>query len=155
MAIFALVLPVNSQSQGRYVDLDQLSPDQLSSFLNAELDDIYIGRNVYGEYDLDDLFDLVMEALSDAGDYDFNESDDDNDQGEQVITQANLRAEMAEDGVTLEDVVWQALETADQYSQNNTSGIIRVAERPDKKATLKTTVAVVSRNVAAAVQATK
>ena len=97
IAILALMLPGYSQSQGRYVDLDQLSANQLSAFLNAELDDIYIGRDANGQYDLDDLFDLVMEALSDSGDYDSNESDDDSDQGEQVITQANLNAEMAEE----------------------------------------------------------
>ena len=116
------------------------------------MDDIYIGRDANGQYDLDDLFDLVMEALSDSGDYDSNESDDDSDQGEQVITQANLNAEMAEDGVTLEDVVWQALETADQYSQNNASGIIKVQGRPNKRATLRTTVSVVSRNVTAVIR---
>jgi hypothetical protein len=151
IGFLALALPVSSQSQGRYIDLDQLSPSQLSSYLNAELDDVYIGRNAYGEYDLDDLFSLIMEALSDAGDYDSNESDDDSDQGEQVITQANLRAEMAEDGVRLEDVVWGALQTADQYSRNNTSGIIKVIKRPDKKATLLGAVSAVSKDVAAVV----
>ena len=146
-SLLCTAVPTKSLAQGRGVDLDQISQDQLNGALYAELDDIYFGRNRNGLYDLDDLFDLIMEALSDNGDYDRNESEDDDDQGEQTITSYNLSAEMEEAGYSLEDVVWNALQTSDQYSNNSSPGIVQVQNRPDRRARLSYAVPAVINNV--------
>lgn len=120
----ALLLPGPSGAQN-HIDLDQLTHDQLEYALNAELDDVYEALQSNGEYDLDVIFDVIMHALSDAND----------DHGEQTVSHANLTREMHEAGLSLEGVVRDALELADQYSENGSEKIIRVrrkgSTRPD------------------------
>lgn len=140
---FVSAFPSISVAQYRNVELDTLSIEQLQYYINAELDDIYIEYDKSENYDINLIFDIVMEALSDRGDYindqDENDDgtiDDDNDEGEQIITSANLASEMSEAGVSLENVVWQSLQISDRYSRNNNSEIITIQESTDRTANL-------------------
>lgn len=139
----AASFPSISIAQYRNIELDTLSIEQIQYYLNAELDDIYIEYDESENYDVNLIFDIIMEALSDRGDYindqDENDDgtiDDDNDEGEQIITSANLASEMSEAGVSLENVVWQSLQISDRYSRNNNSEIMTIQESTDRTANL-------------------
>lgn len=97
-------------------DLDLLNSQQLAAALNAELDDVYESLDPNSDYDLDDIFEAIMYALSDAGD----------DYSEQAIDLDDLIEEMEETGVSLEDVVWNALQSADRVSDSGRGGVILV-----------------------------
>ena len=114
-----LFLPSASGAQDD-IDLDQLDQGPLSYALNAELDDVYERLNANDLYELNDIVDAIMYALSDAGD----------DQSEQAIDMEDLVEEMQEAGVSLRNVVVGAVRQADQQSGNGRQGIIRV-QNPD------------------------
>lgn len=150
LSVCTSLLPGISTAQNQYVDLDNLSSEQLQYYLNAELDDAYVILDENRSYNINFMFNIIMEALSDNGDYsndqDENDDgviDDDNDEGEQVITSANLASEMAEAGTSLQEVVWQALKTADQYSNNTNSEIMNVQMAPDDTVTLPRSISIV------------
>lgn len=115
----ALLLPSASAAQND-VDLDQLAYDHLSQALNAELDDVFERLNADDLYELNDLVNVIMHALSDAGD----------DYTEQTIDMEDLVEEMQEAGVSLRNIVAGAVRQADQESENGRGGTIRV-QNPD------------------------
>lgn len=91
---------------GSVPDLDAYGEDQLGAELEDELDDIYQAHGIdpYAEYDIDTLRAWFLECLMDDR--------DDNPE----VTYANLQAEMAEAGTTLEDAVDEGLAEADLLS---------------------------------------
>lgn len=111
----ALLLPGSSGAQDSD-DLDRLNNAQLAAALYAELDDVFERLNPNGNYDLDDIFDAIMYALSDVGD----------DSGEQYVDMDDLEEEMEEAGLSLEDVVADSLQRADQVSDSGHGPILRV-----------------------------
>jgi hypothetical protein len=90
-------------------DLDAYDEERLNAELEDELDDIYQDHQVdpYGEYDIDALRAWFLECLM---------SDSDNNP---EVTYANLQAEMAEAGTTLEDAIDEGLAEADLLSSTN------------------------------------
>lgn len=111
----ALLLPNPSGAQND-VDLDQLTQEHVAYALNAELDDVYERLNANQLHDLNNIFNAIMHALSDAGD----------DHSEQTIDMEDLVEEMQEAGLSLGDVVAGAVQRADEYSANGRWGIVPV-----------------------------
>ena len=107
-----------SQADDSVYDLDQLQ-GALEQELTDELDDIFQLINHDGHVSLEYAHQVVMYALSDAGD----------DANESIIDFDELEAEMEEAGTTLEQEVWDALEEADHYGSRTPPGIHQVASR--------------------------
>jgi hypothetical protein len=99
-------------AQARHPDLelDDLDDDTLDAMLQAELDDddlIACGiGNPHAAVSVERMFAVVMCALGDAGD-----SGD-----ERALDLDDLEAEMREAGTTLRDVVWAAIQEADELA---------------------------------------
>ena len=100
-------------------DLDNCSPTQLERELSEELDDVFELIRTDNPVTLQQAFNAVMYALS----------DEDDDPDESVVDFDELEAEMEEAGTTLEEVVWDALNEADEYVGRPTPGIYKVASR--------------------------
>jgi hypothetical protein len=88
---------------GQARDLTQLERGRLAKDIDAELRPIYARGNTLD--DLDYLFDVILDALT----------DDDHNGDEDTITGEELRQAInkVHRGLTLEDVIWHALEEAD------------------------------------------
>lgn len=116
----ALLLPWPATSNEHDIDLDALPTEQLDAALDAELgaDDLWqFGIDVQKAYPLKVLHAAILRALSDEGD----------DEDEQIITEADLQEEMEEAGADLGEVVWHALQQADQIaSRRPASHYLRV-----------------------------
>ena len=100
-------------------DLDNCSPTQLERELSEELDDVFELIRTDNPVTLQQAFNAVMYALS----------DEDDDPDESVVDFDELEAEMEEAGTTLEEVVWDALNEADEFASRPTPGIYKVASR--------------------------
>ena len=88
-------------------DLDSLPAEELDEDLNAELADVFEQLDdANAAYPIDELYTVIMAALSDNGD----------DGAEDEISEADLQAEMEEAGTSLQDVVMGALRQADTAS---------------------------------------
>jgi hypothetical protein len=113
VACFAGIGLIAAKSQVRSPhDLDSYTDAQLERDLLDELDDIYAELgDPDGEYDLDVLKADIMDALGDAGDEGY----------EDEIDMADLVDQMSEDSTTVEDVVDEALERADELSARTES----------------------------------
>jgi hypothetical protein len=95
-------------------DLDGYSDEQLETDLADELDDIFAELGgPDAQYALDDLKTAILDALGDEG--------DEGDEEEMEIDLADLNAEMAEAGTTLDDVVDEALAEADRQASRRAS----------------------------------
>ena len=107
--MLAVLLPLPALSNEQNMDLDDLTPEELSAALEGE-----VGAEDLAQYDVDMdqayplevLLEAILGAFSDAGD----------DADEQVITEEDLKAEMDEAGTDLRTVVWNALQRADNYA---------------------------------------
>ena len=87
--------------------------------MSEELDDVFELIRTDNPVTLQQAFNAVMYALS----------DEDDDPDESVVDFDELEAEMEEAGTTLEEVVWDALNEADEYVGRPTPGIYKVASR--------------------------
>lgn len=98
-------------------DLDSLPPEELDEDLTAELADVFEQLDdPNAAYPIDELYTVIMAALS-----------DDNDDGaEDEISQADLEAEMEEAGTDLQNVVMGALRQADTASIG-TLGVVKAS----------------------------
>ena len=99
-------------------DLDMLSPQELAQDLENELDDLFdeLGLHEDEQYMDKYLLDEIMIALSDQGD------DDDEDD----ITFAELQDEMTEASTTLQSVITDAVELADEMSLRQESSLPQI-----------------------------
>lgn len=113
LALGAALALALASAHGRHPDLelDALSDAQIDAMLQAELDDADLAAcglgNPRAALSVDDMFQVVMCALGDAGD---DDSEDDLDIDD-------LEAEMAEAGQRLDNVVYAALVRADALAQ--------------------------------------
>lgn len=104
--IFSLVMLLamsGAPASAQGVDCDNLDDAIFEHYLDAELDDV-TAQDADGSYPVDQLRDQILAALGDGG-----------DTGDATeLSYADLEADMAEAGTTLEAVVDAALAQADE-----------------------------------------
>jgi hypothetical protein len=114
-ALVLAMLPGFAYARHPDLDLDAQSDGDIDELLQAELDDDDLIACGIGDPDApmskQQMFNVIICALGDRGD------DDDEDD----LDFDDLQDEMNEAGTTVEDVVWQALDRADEIAMGPSS----------------------------------